>query len=29
VCLTDRDYGPWALQAWPSLSDAVIKALVR
>jgi CubicO group peptidase (beta-lactamase class C family) len=29
VCLTDRDYGPWALQAWPSLSDAVIEALAR
>jgi CubicO group peptidase (beta-lactamase class C family) len=29
VCLTDRDYGPWALQAWPALSDAVIEALVR
>jgi CubicO group peptidase (beta-lactamase class C family) len=29
VCLTDRDYGPWALQAWPSLSDAVILALTR
>ena len=27
VCLTDRDYGPWALEAWPSFSDAVISAL--
>jgi CubicO group peptidase (beta-lactamase class C family) len=27
VCLTDRDYGPWALQAWPRLSDVVISAL--
>jgi CubicO group peptidase (beta-lactamase class C family) len=27
VCLTDRDYGPWALAAWPPLSDAVIVAL--
>jgi CubicO group peptidase (beta-lactamase class C family) len=27
VCLTDRDYGPWALEAWPSFSDAVIDAL--
>jgi hypothetical protein len=27
VCLTDRDYGPWALEAWPSFSDEVIAAL--
>ncbi len=27
VCLTDRDYGPWALEAWPRFSDAVIAAL--
>ena len=27
VCLTDRDYGPWALEAWPPFSDAVIAAL--
>jgi len=26
VCLTDREYGPWALQAWPVFSDAVIDA---
>ena len=26
VCLTDREYGPWALEAWPILSDAVIEA---
>ena len=26
VCLTDREYGPWALEAWPILSDAVIAA---
>jgi CubicO group peptidase (beta-lactamase class C family) len=25
VCLTDREYGPWALQAWPPFSDAVIE----
>jgi CubicO group peptidase (beta-lactamase class C family) len=25
VCLTDREYGPWALDAWPRLSDAVIE----
>jgi CubicO group peptidase (beta-lactamase class C family) len=24
VCLTDREYGPWALEAWPAFSDAVI-----
>jgi CubicO group peptidase (beta-lactamase class C family) len=24
VCLTDRDFGPWALEAWPRLSDAVL-----
>jgi CubicO group peptidase (beta-lactamase class C family) len=26
VCLTDREYGPWALDAWPPFSDAVIAA---
>jgi CubicO group peptidase (beta-lactamase class C family) len=26
VCLTDRDYGPWSLDAWPRFSDAVIAA---
>jgi CubicO group peptidase (beta-lactamase class C family) len=26
VCLTDREYGPWALEAWPSFSDTVIAA---
>jgi len=29
VCLTDRDYGPWALEAWPPFSDAVIDATDR
>ncbi|TAM91081.1 MAG: class A beta-lactamase-related serine hydrolase, partial [Jatrophihabitans sp.] len=24
VALTDRDFGPWAAQAWPALSDAVL-----
>jgi CubicO group peptidase (beta-lactamase class C family) len=24
ACLTDRPFGPWALQAWPALSDAVL-----
>lgn len=23
ACLTDRDFGDWALEAWPALSDAV------
>ena len=27
VCLTDRGFGPWALEAWPRLSDAVIDAV--
>lgn len=26
VCLTDRDFGPWALDAWPRLSDALLDA---
>jgi CubicO group peptidase (beta-lactamase class C family) len=26
VCLTDLDFGPWALEAWPALSDAVLTA---
>jgi CubicO group peptidase (beta-lactamase class C family) len=25
VCLTDREFGPWALDTWPRLSDAVIE----
>jgi len=25
--LTDRDFGPWAVEAWPRLSDAVIAEL--
>jgi CubicO group peptidase (beta-lactamase class C family) len=24
VCLTDREFGQWALEAWPRLSDAVL-----
>jgi CubicO group peptidase (beta-lactamase class C family) len=24
VCLTDREFGPWALEAWPALADAVL-----
>lgn len=27
VALTDREYGPWALEAWPPLSDAVLAAV--
>jgi CubicO group peptidase (beta-lactamase class C family) len=27
VCLTDRDFGPWALEAWPPLSAGVRVAL--
>jgi CubicO group peptidase (beta-lactamase class C family) len=26
ACLTDLDFGDWALEAWPRLSDAVIEA---
>jgi len=26
ACLTDRSFGPWALEAWPPLSDAVLAA---
>ena len=29
IVLTDRDFGPWALDAWPALSDAVLLALKR
>jgi CubicO group peptidase (beta-lactamase class C family) len=25
ACLTDKDFGPWALDAWPRLSDAVLE----
>lgn len=24
ACLTDREFGPWALDVWPQLSDAVL-----
>ena len=27
ACLTDRPFGPWALDAWPALSDAVLEAV--
>ena len=26
ACLTDLDFGPWALEAWPALSDAVLSS---
>ena len=26
VVLTDRDFGPWALRAWPPFCDAVLGA---
>jgi CubicO group peptidase (beta-lactamase class C family) len=26
VCLTGRDFGPWALEVWPRLCDAVVGA---
>jgi hypothetical protein len=26
TCLTDRPFGPWALEAWPAVSDAVLAA---
>ena len=26
ACLTERAFGPWALEAWPALSDAVLAA---
>lgn len=29
VVLTDRDFGPWALDAWPTLSDAAVAASHR
>ena len=25
-CLTERPFGPWALEAWPALSDAVLQS---
>lgn len=27
VCLTDREFGDWAVAAWPALSDAVLREL--
>ena len=27
VVLTDRDFGPWAIEAWPPFTDRVLAAL--
>jgi hypothetical protein len=27
VVLTDRDFGPWAIDAWPPFTDGVLAAL--
>lgn len=27
IALTDRDFGPWAIEAWPPYSDAVLTAV--
>jgi CubicO group peptidase (beta-lactamase class C family) len=27
ACLTDREFGDWALEAWPAVSDAVLAEL--
>lgn len=29
VALTDRAFGPWAIEAWPALTDAVLAELAR
>ena len=29
ACVTDRDFGPWAAEAWPVLSDAVLASFGR
>lgn len=26
ACLTSREFGPWAVEAWPALSDAVLRS---
>ena len=28
ACVTDRDFGPWAKEVWPALSDAVLDGAV-
>ena len=27
ACLTDTDFGPWAMRAWPALSERVLAAV--
>ena len=27
VALTDRSFGPWAAEAWPAFTDAVLEEL--
>lgn len=27
IALTDQDFGPWAAEVWPALSDAVLTEL--
>jgi CubicO group peptidase (beta-lactamase class C family) len=27
IALTDRDFGAWALEAWPRISDEVLAAM--
>ena len=27
ICLTDRDFGPWAAEVWPGFNDAVVAEL--
>jgi CubicO group peptidase (beta-lactamase class C family) len=29
ICLTGRDFGPWALEVWPSLCDGIVAAYGR
>ena len=29
ACVTDRDFGPWAAEAWPAVSDAVVAAFTH
>ena len=29
ACLSDREFGPWAASAWPTLSDDVLAAFGR
>jgi CubicO group peptidase (beta-lactamase class C family) len=29
ACLTDREFGPWAVEAWPALADAVLAEAAR